>query len=159
MFLIAYSYITIAQSKPAHPAQFHSYLGKNASWIDREVRASYDLKIEKEKISKDSARLIIYNALSDIRITFYMVDDICDYISFDDYSLERNGVNTFFSQWCSDVTDHYKFIAEEEDMFPMFMDPENDVVFFIPEDQTLETGLRYFLFSGFIRDAQLLTRS
>jgi hypothetical protein len=150
-------YFSYGQSKPAHPAHFHEYLGKNASWIDREVRARYDLKLDKEKISKDSLRLVVYNALSDIEVTFYLVEDACEYISFDDYSLDSNRVKSFFTQWCSDVTDHYKFIAEDDDMYPMFMDPVHDVVFFIPEDQHLESGLRYFLFSGFIRDTQLFS--
>ena len=146
-----------AQSKPSHPSHFYDYLGKNAKWIDREVRANYDLSLEKTKISKDSLRLSVYNSLSDMKVTFYLVEDVCDYISFDDYSLESNRVRSFFTQWCSDVTDHFKFISEEEERFPMFMDIEKDIVFFIPEEQKLDVGLRYFLFSGFIRDDMMLT--
>lgn len=148
---------SFSQSKPAHPAQFYSYLGKNTKWIDREVRANYDLQVQKEKISKDSLRLTVYNSLSDIKVTFYLVEDICDYISFDDYALESNRVKSYFTQWCSDVTEHFRFISEDEERYPMFMDMEHDIVFFIPEEQSLETGLRYFLFSGFIRDDQMVT--
>ena len=157
LLLICFAFVAMSQSKPAHPAHFYDYLGQNASWIDRQVRANYDLKLEKEKISKDSLRLTVYNSLSDIKITFYLVEDVCDYISFDDYSLQSNRVNSFFTQWCADVTDHFRFISEEEERFPMFMDMAKDVVFFIPEDQHLESGLRYFLFSGFIRDDQMIT--
>ncbi len=160
IFSVLLASITIlanGQSRPAHPSQFYEYLGKNAKWIDREVRANYDLKLDKEKISKDSLRLTVYNSLSDIKVTFYLVEDLCEYISFDDYSLESNRVRSFFTQWCSDVTDHFRFISEDEERFPMFMDMNKDIVFYIPEDQSLETGLRYFLFSGFIRDDQMLT--
>ncbi len=157
LFFTCMTLVAVSQSKPAHPSHFYNYLGKTASWIDREVRASYDLKIEKNKISKDSVRLSVYNSLSDIKVTFYLVDDACDYISFDDYSLDSNRVRSYFTQWCSDVTDHFKFISEEYERYPMFMDMSSDVVFYIPEDQNLETGLRYFLFSGFIRNDQLLT--
>lgn len=158
---VIFSFIVLGasgQSRPAHPVHFYDFLGKNASWVDRNIRADYGVKLDKEKISKDSVIYSMYNDVSDVKVSFYLVDDRCDYIAFDDYHLNNNNINTYFTQWCTDVTDHYTFVADKQEKYPMFTDTSFNVVFFIPDEQTLDNGLRYFLFSGFIHGEQLLTK-
>lgn len=146
-----------AQKKAAHPSDFYESIGKSAKWTDRYVRATFGVKPKKEVIGQDSLMLSFYNPASDLEVALYFVDEKCEYIGFNDFSLEVDGINTFFTQWCIDVTEHYRLVSEKEEKYPMFEDTSYNVVFFIPEEQPLDRGMQYFMFSGFIRNEMALS--
>jgi len=156
LVLVLFALMTQAQNKPIHPVDLYDCIGKNAKWVDRFIRAEYGLKAEQEKVGQDTVQLRFYNSLSDVEVSLFLVDEVCEYVGFNDYNLEENGINTYFTRWCSDVTDHYRFISGSDERYPMFEDTDTSMVFYIPDDQTSENGLQYFMFAGFIRGEQSL---
>ena len=151
LLLLLLASAAIAQKKPVHPADLYACMGENSKWVDRYVRAEYGIKPERETMGGDTIRLSFYNALSDVEVSMFLVDDVCEFIGFNDYSLNENNINTYFTRWCTDVTDHMRFISEKSERYPMFEDASYNMVFYIPEAQSDNTGLKYYMFSGFIR--------
>ncbi len=143
---------SFSQGKTAHPAQFYDAIGKSIKWSDRYVRSEFGEKPKKEVIGRDSVMLTYYNPASDLEVSMYFIEDKCEFIGFSDYSLNLTGINTFFTAWCIDVTEHYRLVSEEEEKYPMFEDTSFNIVFYIPEEQPLDRGVQYFMFSGFFRN-------
>ena len=154
MFLALAGY---TQQKPVHPVDLYECIGKNSKWVDRYVRSQYGTKPEKEKAGQDTVRLSFYNTASDVRVAAFIVNDVCEYIGFSDYSLNENNLNTYFSRWCSDVTDYYTLVSGTEERYPMYEDTSLNMVFFIPEKQPENNGMQYYMFSGFIRGERILS--
>jgi hypothetical protein len=157
LFLTLVSISAFSQNKPVHPVDLYDCIGKNTKWVDRYVRAQYGIKPERKKSGKDTVELHFYSSTSDVEVSLYLVGDVCEYVGFTDYNLDQNGVNTYFTRWCSDVTDHDKFITGKDEKYPMFEDESSSMVFYIPEDQSTDTGLQYFMFAGFVRGEQVLS--
>jgi hypothetical protein len=145
-----------AQSS-AHPTNFYPVMGKTIKWADRFIRQEFDQKPDKRGVGQDTVMLTYYNPESDLQVALYFVDDVCEYVGFNDYSLDANGVNTFFTQWCIDVTEHYRLVSEKDEKYPMFEDTSFNIVFYIPEQQPLDRGMQYFMFSGFVRNEMALS--
>jgi len=145
-----------AQKKPVHPVDLYSCIGKNAKWVDRFIRSEYGIKPDREKTGQDTVQLTFYNSLSDVEVSVYLVNEVCAYVGFNDYTLDENGINTYFTRWCSDVTDHDKFISSSDERYPMFEDTETSIVFYIPDRQTHQQGTQFFMFAGFIRGERLI---
>ncbi len=157
--ILAFLFVALAaqaQNKPVHPVDLYDCIGKNAKRVDRFIRSEYGIKAEREKIGQDTVRLSFYNSLSDVEVSLFLVDEVCEYVGFNDFNLEENGINTYFTRWCSDVTDHYRFISGSDERYPMFEDTDTSMVFYIPDDQPAVNGLQYFMFAGFIRGEQSL---
>ncbi|MCA6078807.1 hypothetical protein [Fulvivirga sedimenti] len=155
--LVSLSFSANAQQKPVHPVNFYDCMGKNLKWADRYIRSEFGVKAEKEIAGKDTVRLNFYNTVNDVKVSLFFVDEVCEYIGFSDYNLDDNSLNTFFTRWCTDVTEHYRFISDKDERYPMFEDTSFNMVFYIPENQPEKGGLQYFMFSGFIRGERILT--
>ena len=141
----------------AHPAKFYPVIGKTIKWADRYIRQEFDQKPSKKTVGQDTLMLTYYNPGSDRQVALDFVDDKCEYVGFNDYSLEENEINTFFTRWCIDVTEHYRLVADKDEKYPMFEDTSFNIVFYIPEEQPLDRGMQYFMFSGFVRNEMALS--